>query len=42
VTMLAMSSPDPTPWEEMTVLADADVVDDAIGVLMRILVPMSD
>jgi hypothetical protein len=40
VTMAAMSSPDPTPWEEITVLGDAaeDAVEAVeIGVLMMVL-----
>jgi hypothetical protein len=40
VTMAAMSSPDPTPWEEITVLGDAaeDAVEaEEIDVLMMVL-----
>jgi hypothetical protein len=40
VTIAPMSSPDPTPWEEMTVLGDAaeDALElEEIGVLMLVL-----
>jgi hypothetical protein len=40
VTIAAMSSPEPTPWEEMTVLGEAaeDALEaEEIGVLMMVL-----
>jgi hypothetical protein len=45
VTMAAMSRPDPTPCEEITVLGDAaeDAVEaEEIAVLMVVLGPISD
>jgi hypothetical protein len=43
VTMAAISSPEPTPWEDMTVLGDAaDVAAEAEEIGVLIVVPGSD